>query len=72
MENRCENCDRELVCSILGECFLAHEKVTEAPQFLRNQIKNARSVKQALAIFKAHKICTSVYKNRKSKTLIQD
>lgn len=69
-DNNCESCDREVVCSILGNCFLVHELVVELPPFLKNQVKNARSVKQALEIFKMNKLCTSGSKKRRSKTQI--
>jgi hypothetical protein len=55
MALNCERCNKEKVCSILGECFITHQQVKELPSFLSNQIKNARSVKQALNIFNAIK-----------------
>lgn len=51
----CEECDRERVCYVLGECFLTHPRVAKMPPFLKKQISNARSVKQALQIFKLEK-----------------
>lgn len=46
------NCDRDLVCSLLGECFLEMECVKELPLYLNEQIKNAKSCRQALTILK--------------------
>ncbi len=72
MEEQCESCDRETVCSILGECFLLHEQVKELPGFLSKQIKNARSAKQALEVFKMNNLCTKRSKKRRSKTQIRN
>jgi hypothetical protein len=51
---KCE-CDRERVCELLGECFLSHKNVAEMPAYMHQQIKNARSVKQALHILNESK-----------------
>ena len=46
------DCDRAMVCTILGDCFLEHEQVQQMPKYMQKQIKNARSPLQALQIFK--------------------
>lgn len=51
----CGNCTRERVCYVLGECFLEHPQIKTLPSFLNKQIQNARSVRQALQVFKLTK-----------------
>lgn len=52
----CSKCDRELVCKILGECFLKRPEFQTVPTFLKQQITKARSVSQALLAFKQLKL----------------
>lgn len=60
--NQCEECDRKRVCEILGQCFLTHDLISSLPGLFKKQIKGARSVKQALIIFKQKKYVRKVSK----------
>lgn len=61
--NKCE-CDRQMVCDIVG-CFLNHPDVLGLPKFLSKQIKDARSPKQALQIFRFKTLYNATKKNQR-------
>lgn len=52
MKNDCQSCDRQFVCGTLAECFLNREEFQQVSRVLKQQIKKARSVKQALQALK--------------------